>query len=135
LIAGGIAQMIKILVETIRLGSIDVRMLNSYGGMPSSHTAFVVSLTTVVGIADGITSTTFVIALVVSVITIRDAIGFRMYLSEHARIINQLIAELPAREKPKFPKHIIERIGHTPLQAAAGALVGVISTIILWIVW
>lgn len=133
-LAGLIAQASKVLIEAIRTGSVDLRLLNRYGGMPSSHTALVVALTTTVGIVDGINSPAFIIALIFSVVTIRDAIGFRMYLGEHARIINQLIRELPAKERPKFPTHIIERIGHTPLEALVGGLVGLTSTLILWVI-
>jgi len=133
-LAGLIAQASKVLIEAIRTGSVDLRLLNRYGGMPSSHTALVVALTTTVGIVDGINSPAFIIALIFSVVTIRDAIGFRMYLGEHARIINKLIRELPAKERPKFPTHIIERIGHTPLEALVGGLVGLTSTLILWVI-
>ncbi len=134
IIAGLIAQLAKVLVEAVRTGHVNLALLNRYGGMPSSHTALVVSLTTVVGLVDGINSPAFVIALVFSVVTIRDAIGFRMYLGEHARIINKLIGQLPAKERPKFPTHIVERIGHTPLEAIIGGLVGLTSTLIFWLI-
>jgi len=134
IVAGLIAQVSKVLVEAVRTGRVNLALLNRYGGMPSSHTALVVSLTTTVGLVDGINSPAFVIALIFSVVTIRDAIGFRMYLGEHARIINKLISELPAQEKPKFPTHIIERIGHTPLEAVIGGLVGLTATLILWVI-
>lgn len=134
ILAGLIAQISKVLVEAVRTGHVNLALLNRYGGMPSSHTALVVALTTTVGIVDGINSPAFIIALIFSVVTIRDAIGFRMYLGEHARIINRLIGELPANERPKFPTHIIERIGHTPLEALVGGLVGLTSTLILWVI-
>lgn len=134
LLAGLIAQASKVLVEAVRNKSIDLKILNSYGGMPSSHTALVTSLTTIVGIVEGIYSAAFAIAFVFSFITVRDAIGFRMYLGEHAHILNTLIRELPARGKPRFPHHIIERIGHTPIEAVIGALIGVTATLILWLI-
>ncbi len=130
--SGLIAQFSKVLVEAVRTGTVNLKLLNRYGGMPSSHTALVVSLTTVVGISVGVNSAAFAIAFIFSIITIRDAIGFRMYLGEHAAIINKLVSELPANERPKFPQHIIERIGHTPLQAFMGGLVGLTTTLILW---
>lgn len=132
LATGLIAQFSKVLVEAVNTGTVNLKLLNRYGGMPSSHTALVVSLSTVVGIVNGFNSAAFAIAVVFSLITIRDAIGFRMYLGEHATIINKLVGELPAKEKPKFPTHIIERIGHTPLQAFIGGLVGLTTTLILW---
>lgn len=132
LASGLIAQAAKVIVEVARSGTINFRLINAYGGMPSSHTAVVVSVATVLGIVEGITSPAFALALVLSLITIRDAIGFRKYLGEHAEILNKLVSELPAKEKPKFPRHVIERIGHTPLQAFMGGLLGLVSTLILW---
>ncbi|MFH0828993.1 MAG: divergent PAP2 family protein [Candidatus Kerfeldbacteria bacterium] len=134
IIAGIIAQASKVVVEAFKTGHIDLRLLNRYGGMPSSHTALVVSLTTVAGLIDGINSTAFVIAFIFSLVTIRDAIGFRMYLGQHASLINKLISELPDAEKIKFPQHIIERIGHTQLEALMGALIGLAATFILWVI-
>lgn len=134
LAAGLIAQISKIVVEAVRTGNVNFKLLNAYGGMPSSHTALVVSLTTVIGLAEGVYSPAFAIAAIFSLITVRDAIGVRRYLSEHAHILNTLITEVPSREKPKFPKHILERIGHTPVEALMGALVGLTATLILWII-
>lgn len=133
-VTGFLAQAMKMVVETAQTKRFDLRTLNTYGGMPSSHTAFVVSLATVIGLSEGIFSPAFAIAAVVAVITIRDAIGFRWYLSEHAEILNKLIAELPSREKPKFPRHILERIGHRPSEAFAGGLIGIALSILLWLI-
>lgn len=132
-VAGLIAQLLKIVIEAVRSGTVDLRLLNRYGGMPSSHTALVVSLSTVAGLSEGFTSPLFAVALIFSIITIRDAIGVRMYLGQHASLINRLIGELPEAEKLKFPPHIIERIGHTRLQALVGGLVGLATTAVLWV--
>lgn len=134
LAAGFVAQLLKIVVEAFRSGEINLRLINAYGGMPSSHTSLVVSLTTVIGIVEGIASPAFSIAAIFSLITVRDAIGVRRYLSEHAHILNTIISEEPKRERPKFPKHLLERIGHTPLQAFMGAIVGLATTFILWVI-
>lgn len=134
LVAGALAQVLKVCIEAVKTKKIDLRLLNRYGGMPSSHTALVVSLTAIAAFAEGMNSVVFATAFVFSLITIRDAIGFRMYLSEHASILNKLIGELPAGEKPKFPQHVIERVGHTRFQALVGGLVGLMTTIILWVI-
>lgn len=134
LAVGFIAQVSKVLVEALRTGTIDLRLLNTYGGMPSSHTALVVSLTTVTGLVEGISSAAFAVAFTFSLITLRDAIGYRMYLGEHAHILNQLIRELPAKEKPRFPHRILEKIGHTPPEAFMGGLIGLTATLVLWLI-
>lgn len=134
IVVGLVAQLSKLIVEAIRKGAIELRLLNTYGGMPSSHTALVVSITTVVGLSEGVASGAFAVAAILAFITIRDAIGFRMYLGEHARILNRLIEELPAPEKPKFPAHILERIGHTPYEAFIGGLIGLSLTLLMWVI-
>lgn len=132
ILVGAVAQVSKILVEAIRTGNINLRLLNTYGGMPSSHTALVISMVTVVGLEVGLASPIFLIALIFAAVTIRDAIGLRMYLSEHAKILNRLIREVPSQDKPSFPQRVIERIGHSPLEALMGGLVGLTATLIFW---
>ncbi len=107
-------------------------MLNSYGGMPSAHTAFVSSLTTGVGISEGLDSAAFAVAFILSLIIARDAIGFRRYLGTHGRVINMLMRELPDGEELKYPPQVRERVGHTPLEALVGAIVGVGITFLFY---
>jgi len=134
ILAGLTAQISKVLVDAVRTGTVNLNVMNAYGGMPSSHTAIVVSLTTVVALAEGLDSAAFILAFVFSLVTIRDAIGLRMYLSEHARILNKLMGTLPAKVKPGFPSRVLERIGHTPKEALMGGLVGLTASLIYWIV-
>jgi acid phosphatase family membrane protein YuiD len=61
-------------------------------------------------------------------IVLRDALGLRGYLSQHARVLNKLIKELPDEAEYKFPI-LEERIAHTWLQLLIGAILGIILTI------
>ncbi|MDP3964209.1 MAG: divergent PAP2 family protein [bacterium] len=124
LTAGILTQLFKFVNEA-RHGKIKWNILNSYGGMPSAHTAFVAGLSTAVGISEGLASAEFAIAFILSLLIARDAIGFRRYLGTHGRVINMLTRELPDGEELKYPLQLRERIGHTPLEAAVGALVGI----------
>lgn len=129
LTAGICTQLFKFVRASWR-GDIKWYMLNRYGGMPSAHTAFVASLTTAVGISDGLASPAFAVAFILSAITVRDAIGFRRYLGTHGRMLNMLVRELPQSEALKFPSHLDEKVGHTPLEALVGGLIGIaISTL------
>ncbi len=101
-----------------------------YGGMPSSHAALVASLATSVYLYEGI-SVGFGISVVFAVVVIRDALGLRSYLSEHSRVINKLIKDLPDEEEYKYP-YLEERIAHTSLQLIVGALLGIIITFLLF---
>ena len=102
--------------------------------MPSSHAALVVSLTAMVGYTNGWNSAAFAIALIVAVLTIRDAGGFRRVLGKHAAEINQLTQNLAAVQ-PNDYSHLKERLGHTPLQLFVGSLVGLIVSCLYLIIF
>jgi len=127
LASGILTQLYKFIRDSAK-GRINWSTLNTYGGMPSAHTAFVAALTTAVGISEGIDSAIFAVSFILSAIIVRDAIGFRRYLGTHGRVINMLVRELPDGEDLKYPLQLKERVGHTPLEAFVGALVGIIIT-------
>lgn len=132
LTAGLGTQFFKFLRGTWRDKKIDWRRLNTYGGMPSAHTAFVSSLTTAIGIREGINSPAFAVAFILSGIIIRDAIGFRRYLGNHGQTLNLLVQNLPDNERAKFPQRLQERIGHTPTEALVGGCIGIIVAVLYY---
>lgn len=124
-----VTQAAKVAVEGAK-GNFNWSHITSYGGMPSSHAALVTSLAYVVGLGRGFFSPEFAIAIVVMIITLRDAMGLRYQLGVHGRIINHLIKELPDRQEYQFPV-LGERYGHTPFEVLAGIVAGLICTTIL----
>lgn len=127
-----ISQFIKVALESKRDG-FQWKHLNSYGGMPSSHTAFCVSVAIMAGILEGFTSPVFAVAAMVCAVFIRDAVGIRWSLGFHGKVINHLIQTLPAEERTQFPKKLEERLGHRPLEALAGGIIGTVLTIVFYI--
>jgi acid phosphatase family membrane protein YuiD len=123
LIAVAATQVIKFIIASTR-GELSLRTLLTYGGMPSAHTAFVIAVATVVAMHEGIASSAFAVAAVFGMLIIRDAIGLRQFLSQHSRVLNMLIKDLPDEMEAKYPQQLAERLGHTPLQATVGALIG-----------
>lgn len=122
-------QVLKLGVDHIK-GNLDLKhMWDSYGGMPSSHGAFVASLATMVGFAEGWFSAAFAVALVFAIITIRDAIGFRREIGVHGKILNRLVKEHPATQSQTYPV-LSERWGHTPAEISVGSAIGVLVGII-----
>ncbi len=103
--------------------------------MPSAHTAFVVSLSTVIGLNQGWESAAFAIAVIFSLLIIRDALGIRQFLSQHSQILNRLIRLLPGDTETLFPASLPEHVGHTPIQAVAGGILGLLVAIGLYSVW
>jgi len=63
-----IAQVIKVVEDSVRQRHLDFRRLATAGGMPSSHTALVLSLTTVIGSKRGINSPEFAISVIFSAV-------------------------------------------------------------------
>lgn len=128
-----IPLLVVIIVQTLKSlydfkkGLFHWNVFISYGGMPSGHTAMVVSAATTVGLYAGFTSPVFLISLVLAILVVRDALGFRMQLSEHAKILNKLIKELPDEKEFAYP-YSPERLGHTYTQVLVGGILGLILT-------
>lgn len=124
-----LSQLLKLIIETFG-GNFSWKNFDKYGGMPSSHTAFVTSLVTIMGFTQGINSPAFAISFILASLTVRDAMGLRQYLGNHSKVINLLIKKLPDKDEIDFP-HIEERLGHTPIQIASGIIFGFIISIAL----
>jgi len=126
-----VAQVIKILLELIRKKKLNLRLLMSSGGMPSSHSSFVTAVTTVIGLTEGFDSPIFALGAIVSLIVMYDASGVRRAAGNQAKVINDLIASI---ENPniKLDKKLKEMLGHTPVQVAAGAVLGIAIALIFY---
>ncbi|MBU1149193.1 divergent PAP2 family protein [Patescibacteria group bacterium] len=128
LLAALFTQAYKLATDQVR-GNLNLKeIITSLGGMPSAHTAFVVSLTTIVGLVEGVTSAFFGIAFILMVVVIRDAMGFRIILGDQAKIINHLQSKLPEEEKSKLPT-LKDQYGHTITEVLWGALLGIIISL------
>lgn len=104
-----------------------------YGGMPSAHTAFAISLATTTAVVDGFFSTTFAIAITILFYTIDDALRMRMFLSRHGDSLRKLIKRLPTDDQTKYP-YIESRLGHSLPEVIGGAILGLIwSLLLLWL--
>ncbi len=120
----------KPLIEMIR-GSWSWKNITAYGGMPSAHSALVSSLATVIGLSQGWYSASFAISLILAIIVITDAIGFRAYLTEHSKTINKLIIDLPDEFEYKY-KTLNERISHTLPEVLVGTIIGIVLGFLLF---
>lgn len=124
------SQALKLATDGIK-GNFDLKnIFMTYGGMPSTHTALAVSLTTLVGLRIGFDAPIFAIALVFTLIIMRDAITFRSFLGKQARIFNRIVDHLPESEKNNIPR-LRERMGHSVLEVTAGAVWGIAITYFL----
>lgn len=128
-----ISQFIKVVLESGKHG-FTWSHLNSYGGMPSSHTAGFVSLPMMIGLVEGFHSSLFAAAALFSLVIIRDAVGIRWSLGFHGKVLNHLLKTLPSKERALFPKKLQDRFGHTYGEVLAGTICGIILTAILYTV-
>ncbi len=119
-----VAQILKVLIELLWHHKLNLRLLTSAGGMPSSHSASVCALATAVAIREGTSSTLFVVSLLFAIVVMYDAAGVRRAASIQARILNQIIDEL-FQGHPISETHLRELLGHTPFEVVAGAALGI----------
>ena len=129
-VAWCLAQILKVLISSLKQRRLDLALLLSSGGMPSSHAALVCALATVVCLTDGVQSTTFAIAVFFAGIVMYDAAGVRWAVSRQARIINRIVDEIYKGE-PHIEKQLIELVGHTRVEVLAGALFGIALALII----
>ncbi len=93
------------------------------GGMPSAHSTFVIALATAMWLKYGPWSDEFMICLVFSIIIIYDAMNVRYQAGLHARVLNRLT--------PNDGETLNESMGHTPLEALVGGIIGFLTAVVL----
>lgn len=132
LIAWFAAQLIKVITVIIKDKKLDFSRFIGSGGMPSSHTAFVTSLASGVGIQCGFSSAEFAISAVLALVVMYDAAGVRRAAGQQAKILNKLVEEWGNAEATD--KRLKELLGHTPKEVFAGAVLGIFIALIrhLW---
>ncbi len=119
-------QIFKVIWDLVTLKKFDFKRILGAGGMPSSHSATVVSLTTMIGRTEGTSSPIFAVAIIFSIIVMYDAAGVRRETGKQARVLNELI-NTPGLSGVEIREKLKEAVGHTPKQVFVGAIVGFIA--------
>jgi len=125
ILAGFGAQLVKLIIYFFKHKSLSWHDLVVTGGMPSSHSAFVVSLATIIYLVEG-TSTSFAISLVLALIVLRDAFGVRRTVGEEGLFINQIMKKIKFKSQTHFA------MGHTPLQVIVGSILGFMIAVLVF---
>ncbi|KAH7332452.1 hypothetical protein KP509_20G088100 [Ceratopteris richardii] len=94
--------------------------------MPSSHSATVMGLAAAIGIKDGPGGSPFAIAVVLASVVMYDASGVRLQAGYQAKVLNQIVIDLPPEHPLSESTPLGELLGHTPLQVLAGGILGCI---------
>ena len=114
----------------------------SMGGMPSSHSATMMGLTTAAALRDGFGSSVFAVCAIFSIIVMRDAFGVRYQTGKQAKLLNSLMKKENQNSADSAQNGAVsenspndsafdESVGHTPMQVVVGAFVGVAVGIVL----
>ena len=122
ILAGVGVQVVKLIGLWFKHKSLTWSDLVVTGGMPSSHSAFVVSMVTIIYLVEG-TSTAFAISIVFAMVVIRDAFGVRRTAGEEGLVINKIVKKLKMKNDSHFA------MGHTPLQVTVGSVLGFLISI------
>ena len=118
-------QVFKCVWEVIATKKFNFKRILGAGGMPSSHTAVVISLATMIARSEGVNSPIFALAIIFSLVVMYDAAGVRRETGKQARILNEIV-HTPGLSDVEVKEKLVEAVGHTPVQVFVGALIGVI---------
>jgi acid phosphatase family membrane protein YuiD len=122
-------QLFKFLYDLITTKKINFKRILQAGGMPSSHSGVVVSLTTMIGKSEGINSPLFAVAVIFSAVVMYDASGVRRAAGKQAKLLNKIV-ETPGLTGVQVQERLVEVLGHTPKEVLVGALIGLIVGLI-----
>lgn len=125
IIAAFLAQVLKFIIFTIRSKKVNFKIFTTTGGMPSSHSAGVMGLSTSVGIISGYDSVIFAVAFGYALITMYDAAGLRRAAGKTAACLNKMMDDFYKHDVQAIGGKLKELLGHTPLEVIAGAIFGI----------
>ena len=134
LIAWLLAQSLKVPIFYLQKHRWNWALMISTGGMPSSHSALIVSAAASIGLNVGFNNPLFALAVATAMIIVYDATGIRRQAGLHAQKINILINEL-LKGHPISEKQLKEVLGHSPLEVVGGVVLGIVVAIIVWWFW
>ena len=122
-------QTFKVIYDLVTTKKFNFKRIMGAGGMPSSHSAIVTGLATLIGKYEGVDTPIFALALIVAFVVMYDACGVRRAAGKQAALLNKIV-ETPGWSGVQVSERLVEVLGHTPTQVIVGALIGVIVGLI-----
>ena len=127
-----IAQLIKVITYLCTHKKINFKIFTTTGGMPSSHTAGVIALSTSVALIEGLDSIAFAISIGFSLVIMQDAAGLRRAAGKTAATLNRLVDEFVQKNQEVKPYAVLkELLGHTPLEVFCGMVLGMVVSLLV----
>ncbi|MBR2744636.1 MAG: divergent PAP2 family protein [Clostridia bacterium] len=118
-------QAFKVVWDLVTTKKFNFKRILGAGGMPSSHSAIVTTLATMIGKDYGTDSAIFALAVIFASVVMYDAAGVRRAAGKQAKLLNKIV-ETPGLTGVQVSEKLVEVLGHTPMQVIVGAIIGVI---------
>lgn len=118
-------QLFKVIYDLVTTKKFNFKRILGAGGMPSSHSAVVVSLAVLLGKEYGFDSPIFALSAIFAFVVMYDAAGVRRAAGKQARLLNKII-DTPGLSGIEVQERLVEVLGHTPTQVIVGAIIGII---------
>ena len=122
-------QLFKLIYDLVKTKKFNFKRIMGAGGMPSSHSAVVAGVATLIGKYEGVDSAIFALAFIVAFVVMYDACGVRRAAGKQAALLNKLV-ETPGLTGIQVSEKLVEVLGHTPVQVFVGAVIGVVVGLI-----
>lgn len=130
-----VAQLLKPFFGIFKFKKFDLLQISASGGFPSSHTSFIIATTTAIARVDGLSSSMFALAIVLSVIIMYDAMNVRYYAGKNIELTQQIIRDLKEHQfkldNPLYINNLKEILGHERLEVLGGFILGIATPFIL----
>ena len=118
-------QIFKVIYDLITTKKFNFKRIMGAGGMPSSHSAVVTCLATLIGKSEGVETPIFAVSVIFAMIVMYDAAGVRRAAGKQAHLLNKIV-ETPGLSGMEVQERLVEVLGHTPLQVLVGATIGIL---------
>ena len=122
-------QLFKLIYDLVTTKQFNFKRIMGAGGMPSSHSAVVTGLATLVGKNYGIDSAIFALSLVFAFVVMYDACGVRRAAGKQAKVLNEIV-NTKGLTNGEVQEKLQEALGHTPVQVFVGAIIGLFAGLI-----
>lgn len=123
-------QIFKTIWDLVKEKKFNFKRILGAGGMPSSHSAVVCCLSTLIGKEAGFDSAIFGLSVIMALVVMYDAAGVRRAAGKQAKILNKIV-NTPGLAVETVQEKLVEVLGHTPVEVFVGAVIGIVVGIIV----
>ena len=122
-------QLFKLIYDLVKTKKFNFKRIMGAGGMPSSHSAVVTSIATMIGKNEGVGTPLFALSFCFAFVVMYDACGVRRAAGKQARLLNKIV-ETPGLTGMQVTERLVEVLGHTPVEVFVGAIIGIVVGLI-----